>query len=77
MAVLDVSGGGVLIESQTRLLPGIRVELQLMSANSVRRFPARVVRCQVASIRRVGGILYRAGLAFDRAFAAADVGERG
>lgn len=65
VAVLDVSGGGALVECRTRLLPGISIELQLLTPKAVRRVPARVVRCQVANICPVRGVMYRAGLAFD------------
>ena len=62
--VVDLSSGGALIETDWRLLPGLRVELQL--GQPVPRFcvAGRILRCHVALLDR-SRIRYRGALAFE------------
>jgi hypothetical protein len=66
VTIVNVSGSGVLVEGRMRMLPGIQIELQVMDARSLRRLTGRVVRCHVAHICPVRGVLYRAGVMFDQ-----------
>ena len=62
--VIDLSSAGALIETDWRLLPGLRVEVQLGEPVPLYRVAARVVRCQVALLGREQ-IRYRGALAFE------------
>jgi len=61
--VINLSSGGALIETDWRLLPGTRVELQL---GATRRFrvAGRIVRCHIEALERER-VRYRGGLAFE------------
>jgi PilZ domain-containing protein len=63
--VLDLSSGGALIETDWRLLPGLRVEVQLGEPVPVYRVGARILRCHVALLGREK-IRYRGALAFEQ-----------
>ena len=63
--VVDLSSGGALIETDWRLLPGLRVEVQLGDAVPVFRVAARILRCHVAWLGREK-IRYRGALAFEQ-----------
>jgi hypothetical protein len=58
-----VSAGGALIETEWRLLPGTRVELQV-GEPAVFKVTARILRCHVERLDRER-IRYRGALAFD------------
>jgi hypothetical protein len=61
--VLDVSRWGALLESDARMLPGSRAELQLFG--ELRRLVrGRIVRCFVASL---SPLRYRGAVAFEEA----------
>ena len=62
--ILDVSRGGALIETEWRLLPGTRVELQLGEPTPVYRAAGRLLRCHVALLGG-GRIRYRGALRFE------------
>lgn len=62
--VVDVSPGGALIETDCRLLPGTRVELQLGAPGTLYRVKGRILRCHVALLDRER-IRYRGALAFE------------
>jgi hypothetical protein len=62
--IIDVSPGGALVETDWRLLPGTRVELQLGDPVTVHRVKGRIVRCHVALLDRER-VRYRGGLAFE------------
>jgi hypothetical protein len=62
--IIDVSPGGALIETDWRLLPGTRVELQLGDPVTLHRVKGRIVRCHVALLDRER-VRYRGGLAFE------------
>ena len=66
--IVDVCPGGVLVETEWRLLPGSRVELQLNEPMTIYSVKGRVVRCQVVVINRER-IEYRGAVAFDQPLA--------
>jgi hypothetical protein len=62
--IVDVSAGGALIETESRLLPGTRVELQVGEPVALYKVKARILRCHVARLDRER-IRYRGALAFE------------
>jgi hypothetical protein len=62
--IIDVSPGGALVETDWRLLPGTRVELQLGDPVTLHRVKGRIVRCHVALLDRER-VRYRGALAFE------------
>jgi hypothetical protein len=62
--IVDVSSGGALIETDWRLLPGTRVELQVGAPVALYRVRGWVLRCQVARLDRER-IRYRGAVAFE------------
>jgi len=62
--VIDLSPGGALIETDWRLLPGMRVELQVGDPVPLFRVAARILRCHVTQVDRTR-IRYRGALMFD------------
>ena len=62
--ILDLSEGGALIETDWRLLPGMRVELQLGEPIGLYRVTGRIVRCHVTLLDRER-VRYRGAMAFD------------
>ncbi len=71
VAVLNVSPGGALIEGETRLIPGRRIELHLASPEGRLLVAARVLRAYVSCLAPDGGIRYRGALAFEAPLAMA------
>jgi hypothetical protein len=63
--VVDLSAGGALIETEWRLLPGARVELQFGQPASQLNVTGRILRCHVALLGR-DRVRYRGALAFER-----------
>jgi hypothetical protein len=59
-----VSPGGALIETDGRLLPGTRVELQLGEPMTLHRVKGRILRCHVTMLGRER-IRYRGALVFE------------
>ena len=73
-AIIDVSEGGALIETDSRLLPGTLVELQLGDPAPICRATGRVVRCHVyllsgARIRYRGALMFSERLSIPADFA--------
>ncbi|MEO8259843.1 MAG: PilZ domain-containing protein [Acidobacteriota bacterium] len=64
ISIVEVSAGGVLVESERRLLPGSSVDLQLRCADRNEIVRGRIVRCEVARVR-ANAICYRGAIAFD------------
>ncbi len=64
MVVVDLSGGGALVEGPWRFRPGSHCELALTLMGQEMAARARVTRCYVARVER-GLIRYRAALAFE------------
>jgi hypothetical protein len=64
VSVIDVSAGGVLVESDRRLLPGRSVELHLRSSQRSEIVRGHIVRCAVARLH-ANAVCYRGAIAFD------------
>lgn len=62
--IVNVSSGGVLVETPHRLLPGSAIELQLRTADSRVSVRGRVLRCAVARLR-ADDLWYRGAIGFD------------
>jgi hypothetical protein len=62
---VNVSTGGVLVEGDTRLLPGTHLEVHVMAASGRTLVRSRVTRAYVAELW-ADRVLYRAALAFER-----------
>jgi PilZ domain len=63
-ALIDVSGAGVLVETNQRLLPGAFVELCLEGKTRRENARGRVLRCAVVALRPAA-VRYRAAIHFD------------
>ena len=63
--VIDVSAGGVLIETSHRLLPGASVELEVETGTDRTGVRGHVLRCAVVRLRPTW-VCYRGAIAFDR-----------
>lgn len=63
--IVNLSSGGALIETDWRLLPGMRVEMQVGDPVPLFRVAARILRCHVALVDRAR-IRYRGALLFDK-----------
>jgi hypothetical protein len=63
--IVDLSSGGALIETDWRLLPGMRVELQVGDPVPMFRATGRILRCHVALLCRER-IRYRGALVFEQ-----------
>jgi PilZ domain len=63
--IVDLSSGGALIETDWRLLPGVRVEMQVGDPVPLFRVAGRILRCQVALLDRER-IRYRGALMFEK-----------
>jgi PilZ domain len=63
--VVDLSAGGALIETDWRLLPGTRVELQFGQPAAPVKVAGRILRCHVAVLDRER-IRYRGALSFEK-----------
>jgi PilZ domain len=65
VAIIDMSAGGVLVESGHRLLPGARVDVRGPSDRpDVEVARGRVVRCSVVHVR-ADRIAYQGAIVFD------------
>jgi hypothetical protein len=62
--IVDLSSGGALIETDWRLLPGMRVEIQVGEPVPLFRVAGRILRCHVALLGRER-IRYRGALMFE------------
>lgn len=62
--IVNVSSGGVLVETPHRLLPGSPIELHLRTAEQRTSVRGRVLRCAVARLR-ADDLWYRGAIGFD------------
>ena len=62
--IIDVSAGGVLIETTYRLLPGTSVELHVETETRQTRVRGQVLRCAVVRVRPTA-VCYRGAIRFD------------
>jgi hypothetical protein len=78
--VVDISNGGMLLESASQILPGARIELFLVTQEQRWLVRGRILRCQVARLVREDGVRYHAALVFNEPLAifdeADDLGEQ-
>jgi hypothetical protein len=74
--IVDLSSGGALIETDWRLLPGVRVELQLGEPVPLFRVAGRILRCHVSLLARER-IRYRAALMFEEQLLFGEVATHG
>ena len=64
-ALMDISATGALLETATRLRPGMKTVLQLKTRDGELRAPGEVSRVWVSRILPDRGVLYRGALSFD------------
>jgi PilZ domain len=74
VAIVDVSAGGVLVETPHRLLPGMPLEIHLERNKRISTVRGRVLRCAVVRLS-ASLVCYRGAIGFDRhlSWFAADV----
>lgn len=63
--IVNLSSGGALIETDWRLLPGTRIEMQVGDPVPLFRVAGRILRCHVAALGRER-IRYRGALMFEK-----------
>lgn len=66
VALVDVSGGGALVEGPRPLRPGSRVHLQVTTAAKTFSIEAQVTRCAVWILDPIEGVRYRGALRFEQ-----------
>lgn len=66
VVLVDVSGGGTLVESPRPLRPGSRVHLQVTTAAKTFSIEAQVTRCAVWILDPIEGVRYRGALRFEQ-----------
>jgi hypothetical protein len=66
--LIDLSAGGALVETGRRLLPGTRVELQLIGPDDRASIGGTVLRCSVSALAP-DSVCYRGAIQFDRPLA--------
>ncbi len=64
--LMDLSSGGALVETATRLRPAMKTVLQLKTPHGELQVPGDVVRAWVSAILPDRGLLYRGAVRFDR-----------
>jgi hypothetical protein len=62
--LVNLSATGVLVECESRLLPGKVVTVEIAGTFSPASIEGRVIRCEVIGIATNGSLGYRIGLAF-------------
>jgi hypothetical protein len=65
LTVVDVSAGGVLIETSQRLLPGMPLEIHLERNKGISTMRGRVLRCGVVRLT-ANSVRYRSAIGFDQ-----------
>ena len=67
VALLNLSAGGALVETTTRLRPGARTVLRLTGVVGSWTVSGLVSRSWVAAVTHEQGVMYRGALVFDEA----------
>lgn len=65
VSLVDISSGGVLLETTSRLTDGSTIDLQLLGQDTNVCVPARMIRSQVAAVDSLG-VRYRVAATFGR-----------
>ena len=65
VAIVDVSAGGVLVETRHRLLPGMPLEIHFERDKGISTVRGRVLRCVVVRLA-ASFVCYRGAIGFDR-----------
>jgi PilZ domain-containing protein len=65
VSIVDVSAGGVLVETAHRLLPGMPLEIHLERGRHISTVRGRVLRCSVARVS-ASLVCYRGAIGFDQ-----------
>lgn len=73
LAVVNVSNAGLLVEGTVRLLPGMHVDVHVVTRDGRLLVRSRIVRAYVSELE-AGAVRYRGALAFDRLVDTAIVG---
>lgn len=66
LTVVNISPAGALVEGSVRLLPGVRIDVHVMTHAGRQLVRARVVRASLSSVRR-NQVRYTGALQFDLA----------
>ena len=64
--VVDLSPGGVQVQSDRPLRPGRRVHVHLVTPHRTLALPALILRCVVWAVEPEAGVIYRGGLRFEQ-----------
>jgi hypothetical protein len=70
LAVVNISSNGVLVEGDVRLLPGMHLDVHVMTSEGRLLVRSRIVRAYVCALTP-DVVTYRGAFAFDRAVAIA------
>jgi hypothetical protein len=73
--VINIAPGGMLMESELRLRPHMKVMLQLVTSDNVFKVTGCVLRSSVASL--AGTVRYQTAIAFDEPLQILDSGKNG
>jgi PilZ domain-containing protein len=65
VSIVDVSPGGVLIDTQQRLLPGMPLEIHFERHERISTVRGRVLRCSVFELSS-SAVVYRGAIVFER-----------
>lgn len=65
VSIVDVSAGGVLVETPQRLLPGLPLEIHFERGKRLSTIRGRVLRCVVIRLT-ASTVCYRGAIGFDR-----------
>src|SRR5262245_10204402 len=66
VTLIDLSAGGVLLDSDVQMKPGSMITLEIVGAGIV-EVRSEVLRCQLSTLRDVGAV-YRGALIFETPF---------
>jgi hypothetical protein len=64
VGIVDLSAGGVLVDTERPLFPGAAVQLQIEGSGRVLAIRGRVLRCAIVQLRP-SSICYRGAIRFD------------